>query len=55
MSLRNKTKYTDEELLEAKKEKIFLMFKWNVLHDDSLRSELKNEMNSFAKVLLDKF
>ena len=53
--MRSRTKYSEEEQSEYKKEKIFLIFKWNVLHDDSLRAELKNEMNSFAKVLLSKF
>jgi hypothetical protein len=46
--MRSKAKYSEEEQQEMKKEKIFLIFKWNVLHDDSLRAELKNEMNSFA-------
>lgn len=32
-----------------------MSFKWNFLHDESLRQDLKKEMNYFAQVLLNKF
>jgi hypothetical protein len=55
VSLRIKSKASTQEQIEKKKEKLFLSFKWNMLHDDSLRSELKKEMNTFAEMLLSKF
>ena len=41
--------------IAQKKEKIFQTFKWNIIHDEKLKHELKKEMNVFAEVLLKKF
>lgn len=38
-----------------KKEKVFKIFKWNLVHDEALKQELKKEMNHFSMVLLNKF
>mmetsp|Transcript_39530 Transcript_39530/g.38007 ORF Transcript_39530/g.38007 Transcript_39530/m.38007 type:complete len:221 (+) Transcript_39530:853-1515(+) len=55
VSIKAKTKGNEESAIERKKEKLFLTFKWRLLHDDFLRQELKNEMNEFAQVLMIKF
>eukprot|EP00347_Sterkiella_histriomuscorum_P006717 403351704 len=38
-----------------KKEQIFKIFKWNTLHDENIRNELKKEMHTFSEILLRKF
>ncbi len=55
VSFRAKEVDSLEDQLERKKEKLFLTFKWTLLHDDFLRHELKQELNTFAQVLLYKF
>mmetsp|Transcript_19456 Transcript_19456/g.14128 ORF Transcript_19456/g.14128 Transcript_19456/m.14128 type:complete len:136 (-) Transcript_19456:1072-1479(-) len=53
VSRKSKSRWGEEGARQ--KEKLFLMFKWTLLHDDALRQELKDEMNSFAQVLMLKF